>query len=86
MREGNLSFHNLSVEKPQIPHTIYVGHRFIRAWSLYSLPFIFSVCTCAFEQLVGVRVFHGYLALITLFLNVILLLFSLKKFLLSFKK
>lgn len=86
MREGNLSFHNLSFDKPQIPYTIYVGHRFIRVWSLYSLPFILNVCTCAFEQLAGVRVFHGYLVLITLFLNVILLLLSLKKFLLSFKK
>lgn len=79
VREGKLSFQNLSFDEPQIPRTIYVGHGFIRVWSQYNLPFILYLCTCAFQQLVGV--FHGYLALITLFLNVILLLFGLKKIL-----
>lgn len=79
VREGKLSFQNLSFDEPQIPCTIYVGHGFIRVWSQYNLPFILYLCTCAFQQLVGV--FHGYLALITRFLNVILLLFGFKKIL-----
>lgn len=71
MREGKFSFHNLVLDKPQTPGTIYTGHGFIRLWSQYSLP-----CDRVLGNNWWVLVFLGYLALVTLLLNMVLLLSS----------